>query len=88
MRILVHTIVGKITHYFDKIGVAVFQVTDGAVVVGDNIRIGEEDMGLEQKVESMQVNHIQVMEAKEGDEVGLKVNGPVKSNDLVYKVTE
>jgi len=77
--------VGKITHYFDKIGVAVLEMESGSVKVGDKIRIGEED-GPEQMVESMQVEHKQVMEAKAGDEVGLKVNAEVKSGDVVYLV--
>jgi hypothetical protein len=80
--------IGKITHYFDKIGVAVLQMTDDSVKVGDPIRIGEEGAELEQQVESMQVNHDQVAEAKIGDEVGLKVVSLVKPGDLVYKITE
>jgi putative protease len=80
--------VGKITHYFDKIGVAVLTVTDDVVKVGDMIRIGEFGVGTEQKVESMQVEHKTVIEAKKGDEVGLKVEKEVKAGDQVYKVSE
>lgn len=77
---------GKITHYFDKIGVAVMEVTDNELNVGDMIRIGEFGKGVEQKVESMQVEHQQVQQAKVGDEVGLKVEKPTKENEVVYKV--
>ena len=80
--------VGKIVHYFDKIGVAVLSVTDGTVKVGDTIRIGEFGTGVEQKVESMQVEHKPVEVAKKGDEVGLKVVSEVKKGDLVYKAGE
>lgn len=62
------------------------EVTDKEISIGDEIRIGEEDVGLEQRVESMQVNHQQVPVANIGDEVGLKVNGAVRPGDLVYKV--
>lgn len=79
---------GKITHYFDKIGVAVLEVTDEEIKTGDTIRIGEFGVGMEQKVESMQVEHNQVAEAKVGDEVGLKVITAVKPGDVVYKVSE
>lgn len=79
--------VGKITHYFDKIGVAVMQMTDGGVKSGDMIRIGEFGTGVEQKVESMQVDHQQVNTANKGDEVGLKVDSPVKPGTIVYKVS-
>jgi len=79
-------LIGKITHYFDKIGVGVLVVTDGAVAVGDTIRIGDEATGFTQPVDSLQVNHTAVSEAKEGDEVGLKLLQPAKENTLVYKV--
>lgn len=81
-----YTKVGKITHYYDKIGVAVLSVTDEAVKAGEMIRIGEFGVGVEQKVESMQVEHKPVMTAKKGDEVGLKVVQAVKQGDVVYKV--
>jgi selenocysteine-specific translation elongation factor len=80
--------VGKITHYFDKIGVAVLQVSDESVKVGDKIRIGEFGTGIEQKIDSMQVEHQNIIEAKSGDEVGLKVISAVKSGDIVYKISE
>jgi putative protease len=80
--------VGKITHYFDKIGVAVMDVTDGVVKNRDKIRIGEFGVGIEQNIDSMQVEHQTVEKAKAGDEVGLKVISAVKSGDIVYKISE
>ena len=79
---------GKITHYFDKIQVAVLKVDNEALNTGDEIRIGEEDTGVVQTVDSMQVEHKQVNMAAVGDEVGLKVVAPVKPGDIVYKVSE
>jgi len=79
--------VGKVTHYFDKIGVAVVELT-GALAVGDNIRVsrknGEE---FTITVSSMQVEHEQIQEAKKGDTVGLKVDQTVKEGDEVFKVS-
>lgn len=80
--------IGKITHYFDKIGVAVLEVSEGKIKVGDRVRIGEFENGIEQNVDSMQVEHQQVGEAKAGDEVGLKVITAVKSGEIVYKISE
>jgi len=74
---------GKVTHFFDKIGVAVMDVTDTTLQIGDTIRVGEE--GTEQKVESMQVNHEQVEVAKVGDEVALKLDNPAHENQVVFK---
>lgn len=78
--------IGKITHYFNKIGVAVLMVEADSVKVGDTILVGEEGTGFTQAVDSMQVEHQQVNEAKVGDEVGLKVAQPAHEGDSVYKV--
>ncbi|MBU1118063.1 hypothetical protein KKD37_03815 [Patescibacteria group bacterium] len=79
---------GKITHYFDKIGVAVLVITDETLKVGDVARIGEFETGIEQKIDSMQVDHKAVSAAKVGDEVGLKVKTAVKTGDIVYKINQ
>jgi putative protease len=79
--------VGKVTHYFDKIGVAVLELT-GNLVVGDTIKIsksGGDDFTM--TVQSMQVEHEQIQEAKKGDTVGLKIEQPVKEGDEVFKVS-
>jgi translation elongation factor EF-1alpha len=75
--------IGKITHYFGKIGVAVLELTDG-LKVGDDIVIATHSGDFEQNVDSMQVEHQQVSTAKAGDAVGLKVASPVKEGNAVY----
>jgi len=75
--------VGKVTHYFDKIGVAVVELAKG-LSVGDNIRIKGATTDFEQKVESMQVEHEKIEKAKKGDAIGLKVKDRVRLNDKVY----
>lgn len=79
--------VGKITHFYDKIGVAVLALTS-PLKVGDRIRFvrGGEDL-FEQVVESMQVDHESVEEAKSGDEVGLKTTEQIKDGAEVFKVS-
>jgi translation elongation factor EF-1alpha len=76
--------VGKISHYFNKIGVAVVEVT-APIKVGDVITIGDGEEAFEQEVKSMQIEHENIEEAKPGDSVGLKVDKPVKVNWKVYK---
>ena len=79
--------VGKVTHYFDKIGVAVLELTD-SLAVGDTIRIVKNDGDdFTMTVQSMQVEHEQIQEAKKGDTVGLKVDQPVKESDEVFRVS-
>jgi len=79
--------VGKVTHYFSKIGVAVVEVKD-KIKVGDKIHIKGHTTDFTQVVESMQVNHKPVAEANPGDDIGLKVNEKVREGDIVYKVVE
>lgn len=76
--------IGKITHFFDKISVAVMQL-DKALKVGDKIQIGDGEESFEQKVKSMQVDHNSVEKAKKGQEVGMKVDQNVKENWKIYK---
>ncbi|MFA6215955.1 MAG: hypothetical protein WC768_05290 [Patescibacteria group bacterium] len=75
--------IGKITHYFNKIGVAVLVLTSD-LKVGDTIVIATAQGDFSQPVDSMQVEHSQVISAKAGDSVGLKVSQPVKVGDLAY----
>ncbi len=77
--------VGKITHYFDKIGVAVVELT-GDLKKGDKIRIKGTTTDFEQEVEEMQVEHQPIEEAKEGQAIGLKVKEKVRENDKVYVI--
>lgn len=78
--------VGKITHYFDKIGVAVVELT-GNLAVGDSIKVAGQGDEFTMEVDSMQVEHEQIKEAKKGDTIGLKVEQPVKEGYEVYKVS-
>ena len=77
--------VGKVSHYFTKIGVAVIEVTDGSIKVGDEIHIKGHTSDFKQKVSSMQVEHEKVQIAEPGQSIGMKVNEPVRAHDLVYK---
>ncbi|MBU0572079.1 hypothetical protein KKH23_00745 [Patescibacteria group bacterium] len=78
--------IGKVKHYYDKIGVAVVEL-DGGLSKGDKIKFvrGGEDM-FEQEVESMQIEHDKIDSAKKGDVVGLKVDQEVKEDAEVYKI--
>lgn len=80
-------LVGKITHYFGKISVAVVEVSK-EIKVGDKIHIKGNTTDFEQEVGSMQVEHQNVEKAKKGDIVGLKVKEKVREGDEVYKVLE
>jgi putative protease len=78
-------LIGKITHYFGNIGVAVIELSD-KLKVGDTIRIIGGETDFEQQVSSMEVEHQKVKEGKKGDSVGLKVDQKVRDGYKVYKV--
>ena len=74
--------VGRVTHYFDKIKVAVIELTS-ALGIGETVEF--EKAGFSQTVQSMQQEHEQVNSAKKSETVGLLVEKPVKSGDTVLK---
>jgi len=78
-------LVGKISHFFPKINVAVVEV-EAPLKIGDKISIEGPTTKFEQKVESMQVEHKEIKAAKKGDSIGMKVADKVREKDLVYKV--
>ena len=78
--------IGKIAHYFSKIGVAVIELTD-ALSVGDKITFQGSTTDFEQTVASMQIEHENVASAKGGQSIGLKTEQRVREGDIVYKIT-
>ncbi|MBS7654811.1 MAG: translation elongation factor-like protein [Candidatus Bathyarchaeia archaeon] len=77
--------VGRVTHYFTKIGVAVVNLTD-TLSVGDKILVKGAVTNFEQTVESMQIEHKNVNIAQSGQSVGLKVNQRVREGDKIYRI--
>lgn len=77
--------VGKVTHYFSKIGVAVVEVTQGSLKVSDEIHLKGHTTDYKQIIKIMQIEHENVEIAEPGQSIGLKVEEPVRANDLVYK---
>lgn len=77
--------VGKVTHFFSKISVAVLELAD-ELKVGDTISIEGRGETVEQTVDSMQIEHENIETAKAGDSIGLKTVKPVKPGDEVFKV--
>lgn len=77
--------IGKITHYFTKIGVGVVKLS-GTLRIGDKIRVRGKNTDFEQKLDSMQIDKGNIEEAKKGQEIGMKVKERVRKNDKVFKV--
>jgi len=80
-------LVGKVIHYFTKIGVAVIELSD-ELKAGDVISVQGMSTDFQQAVDSMQIEHESVKRAGKGQAVGLKVADRVREGDLVFKVAE
>ena len=75
------------SHYYDKIGVAVVEL-DGTLSVGDTIKFVRDGEDLfKQAVDSIQVEHNKLDSAGKGDVVGLKTNEAVKDGTEVFKAS-
>jgi translation initiation factor IF-2 len=78
--------IGFVSNYFSKISVAAVDITDGKLSVGDNLHFLGHTTDFEARVNSMQIEHNAVTEARKGDSVGIKVSERVREGDKVYKI--
>jgi hypothetical protein len=78
---------GKVTHYFDRIGVAVVRLED-ELYLDDWVMFEGRRTELEQQVISMQIDHASVDKGLPGEEVAIKVNDIVHEGDDVYLIVE
>jgi len=80
-------LIGTVTHYYNRISVAVLNLS-GALKVGDKILILGRSTDFVQVVTSMEIEHRKVPAVSPGMEVALKVADSVRSGDEVYKIVE
>ena len=78
--------VGVVDGYYAKIGVAAIRLTDGALQVGDQIRIHGHTTDFTQAVESIQLEHQPIPRAERGSEVALNVRERVRLHDQISKI--
>ncbi len=78
--------IGKVVHFYDKLGVAIVDLNSGSLKVGEEIKFKRGDGEFSQKIESLQVDHESVDSVKKGDSFGLKVDKPVKVGTEVFLV--
>ncbi|MDP6349619.1 MAG: EF-Tu/IF-2/RF-3 family GTPase [Chloroflexota bacterium] len=77
--------VGRVTHWFGKLGVAGIELT-GTLSVGDTIHIKGHTTDTTLVVESMQNEHQAVETASAGDDVGIKLIERARVGDPVYRL--
>lgn len=76
-------LIGKITHYFGKISVAIVELS-GALKIGDKVHIKGHSTDFEQDISSIQIEHKSVEKAKKGDAIGIKIDEKAREDDEVY----
>lgn len=76
--------IGKVVHFYDKLSVAIIDLSSGGIKVGDELKFKKGDEEFSQKVESLQVDHKEVDSVKKGDSFGVKVDQPTKVGTEVY----
>jgi len=78
--------VGEVTHYFPHVEAAVIKLTKGVLSVGDKVIVKGHTTDFQEKIDSMQLDHVPITSATIGQEIGLKVKSKVREHDVVYKL--
>lgn len=78
-------VLGRVVHYYDRIQVAIVEL--GAPLhLGDMVKIKDKTQEFVQNVDSLQIEHMAVEQAKKKQIVGMKVMMPVHEGALVMPV--
>ncbi len=77
--------IGQITHFYNRISVAVLSLTDN-LEIGDRVHILGHTTDFIQNITSMEIEHVKVSSVSPGDEVALKVIEPVRKGDVIFKI--
>lgn len=77
--------IGKVTHFYSKLGVAAIEIDHGKLQKGDKIHIVGHTTDTEQMVQSMELEHQAIDEAEEGQNISVHVDEHVREHDDVYK---
>jgi hypothetical protein len=76
-------LLGFVEDYFAKIGVIALKLKS-SIAVGQKMQVLGHTTNFEQIVDSMQIEHVAVAQAKSGDSVGIKVINRSRGGDHVY----
>lgn len=83
---MVEHLVGTVSHYWGRLGVAGIELSS-ELEVGDTIHILGHTSDFAQAVDSIQIEHETVESAKVGESIGVKVKERARVHDQVLVVT-
>jgi hypothetical protein len=75
--------IGTVTHWYDKLGVAVVKLT-GKLQKGDSIKVKRGEEEFEDTVASLQIDHKDVASAKKGDDAAIKLGHKTKEGAAIF----
>ncbi len=75
--------IGTVTHWYDKIGVAVVKLS-GKLAVGNKIKVRKGESEFEEVVSSIQLDHTDVSSVKKGDDAAIKLSQQAKEGAGVF----
>ena len=76
--------IGEVSNYFEHVSAIAIKLK-APLKIGDIIRIKGGGTDIEQKIDSMQIDHAPVKSAKKGDEVGIKIKGKARKGYKIFK---
>ncbi|MCL4405470.1 MAG: hypothetical protein M1361_00285 [Patescibacteria group bacterium] len=76
--------IGKVTHFYGGIGVAIVKFSKG-IGLNKAVRFRGATTNFVQKIAEMQYNHQPITKAPKGKQVGIKVRDRVREGDEVFE---
>ena len=80
--------VAIVEDYFAHVNVAAIKIMVEGIKVGDQLHFKGHTTDLVQEINSMEIEHQPVQEAKIGDSVGIKISEKVRIHDKVFKIID
>ena len=77
--------IGYVSNYFSELSVSSVEITNGTVSLGDTLHFKGRTTDFISKVDSMQIDHEPITEAKTGDSIGVRVSEKVRKHDRYIK---
>lgn len=78
--------IGVVTHYYSHLSVAIVLMERGSLRIGDRVRIKGHTSDFEQRVESMEIDHVHVTQVVPKQEFGMRVIDHAREHDVFYKL--
>lgn len=78
--------IGVVVHFYSHLSVAIVRMERGSLRVGDSVHIKGHTTDLQQRVESMEIDHVRVAQVGAKQEFGMRVSDHVREHDVVYKL--